>query len=272
MESIWKRKNFEMSNETNSKQLTMLDLIIEAHIDLKRQGPGSIEVTTRALSFIDGLNDYSKILDLACGTGGQTIVIAENTTGDITGIDIIPIFIDVFNENAKKRNFQDRVHGVVGSMDELSFEKATFDLIWSEGAIDNIGFEKGIRYWHEFLKNDGYVAVTCPSWLTDERPAEIEKFWRDAVGGLNTVEKNIGLLKQTNYQYVASFVLPDGCWIENYFVPREKAQEKMREKYQENKLVEEYITADKYEMALYEKYKQHYGYVFYIAKKSPIKT
>ncbi len=31
-------------------------------------------------------------------------------------------------------------------------------------------------YWKDFLKTDGYVAVTYESWFTDERPAEIEKW------------------------------------------------------------------------------------------------
>ena len=32
------------------------------------------------------------------------------------------------------------------------YQKEEFDLIWSEGAIDNIGFEKGLNYWNGFLK------------------------------------------------------------------------------------------------------------------------
>jgi hypothetical protein len=42
-------------------------------------------------------------------------------------------------------SLQDRVKGIVGSMENLSFQKEEFDLIWSEGAIAGIGFEKGIR-------------------------------------------------------------------------------------------------------------------------------
>ena len=63
--------------------------------------------------------------------------------------------------------------------------------IWSEGAIDNIGFEKGLNYWNRFLKKGGYIAVTCPSWLTDERHTEVEKFWADAGSRLDAIEYNI---------------------------------------------------------------------------------
>ena len=150
----------------SKEQLSMMDLIIETHLDLDRQGPGSPEVTLMALSFIENLNDIAQVLDLGCGSGGQTMTLAQNISGKIIGVDQFSEFIDAFNENAKKHNCQDRVSGTVGLMESLPFSKGQFDLIWSEGAIDNIGFERGLSYWNGFLRKGGYVAVTCPSWFT----------------------------------------------------------------------------------------------------------
>jgi len=249
------------------KELTMMDLIIESHVGLERQGPGSPEVIAKALGFIDDLDKISRVADLGCGTGGQTMVLAQNIAGNITGVDICPDFINVFNDNAKKLNLEERVNGIVGSIEELSFQKGEFDLIWSEGVIDSIGFEKSLTYWNGFLKRNGYIAVTNPSWLTDEHPAEIEKFWGDAVGGLGTIAENIGTMQKVGYEVITSFVLPEKCWTDNYFIPREAAEKALLKKYGENKIVEDYVKDDKYEVELYSKYKQYYGYVFYIGKK-----
>ena len=249
------------------KELSMIDLIIETHVGLERQGPGSSEMTAKALGFLNDLNDISRALDLGCGTGGQTMVLAQNITGSIIGVDLFPDFIEVFNDNAKRLGFEDRVSGIVGSMDDLSFQKGEFDLIWSEGAIDNIGFEKGLGYWHDFLKKNGHIAVTCPSWIADECPAEIEKFWSEASHKLNTVGESISIMQKAGYSFVASFVLPEKCWTDNYFGPREAAEKALSEKYPGNKTVEAYIQEDNYEVELYSKYKQYYGYVFYIGKK-----
>ena len=250
-----------------NKELTMLDLIIETHAGLERQGPGSPEMTVKALGFLEDLGENARILDLACGTGGQTTVIAQNIAGDITGLDISPVFISIFSGNAKALDLQDRVRGVVGSMDSLTFSKEAFDLIWSEGAIDCIGFENGISYWNGFLKQDGYIAVTCPSWFADERPDEIEKFWGDAVGGLETIGQNIAAMRRAGYSFIAAFTLPEKCWTDNYFAPREAAEKALLEKYPGDKTVEAYIENEQYEMELFSKYKQYYGYVFYIGKK-----
>jgi len=250
-----------------NEQLSILDLIIETHVGLDRQGPGSPEITIKALSFIENLNKVSRIADLACGTGGQTMVLAQNVSGNITGVDLCPDFISVFNNNAKKLNLQNRVNGIIGSMDNLSFQKEEFDLIWSEGAIDNIGFEKGLNYWNGFLKINGYIAVTCPSWFTEERPEEIEKFWGDAGCELSTIGNNISIMQKSGYKLIAIFILPEKCWTDNYFIPREKAEKILFKKYNGNKTVEAYIKNDEYEVELYSKYKQYYGYVFYIGQK-----
>ena len=243
------------------------NLINEFFTELERQGPGSPEETIRALSFIDNLSDKTKIADLGCGTGFQTMVLAQNTKATITALDLYAGSIDNLNATAKKLGLQNRVKGIVGSMDDLPFQNNEFDIIWSEGAIANIGFEKGLNYWKKFLKKDGYVAVTYESWFTDERPTEIEKWWMDAVPEIGTIAHNVSIMQKTGYIPAAVFTLPESCWIDNYFIPQKARQEEFLKKHAGNKTVENMIAFLRHEADLYSKYKQYYGYVFYIGKR-----
>lgn len=131
-----------MSNENNTILGIDVHLICEFFLNTERQGPGSPEVTLKVLSFIDHLTDHSRIADLGCGTGGQTMTLARHAPGQITGLDFFPGFVERFNHNARELNLQERVKGIVGSMDALPFGEEELDLIWSEGAIYNIGFER----------------------------------------------------------------------------------------------------------------------------------
>ncbi len=124
-----------MSDEEHNIHDFDIALIREYFSSMDRQGPGSHEATIKALSFIDNIHEKSNIVDLGCGTGGQTIVLAQNTPGNITAIDLFPGYIDKLNDNAQKLNLQSRVKGVIGSMDKLDFQLNELDLIWSEGAI-----------------------------------------------------------------------------------------------------------------------------------------
>lgn len=258
-----------MNNDNNHNTIQEFDvnLICDFFLNTNRQGPGSPEATLKALSFINNLTVQSLIADLGCGTGGQTMVLAQHTPGSITGLDFFPEFIECFNRNAEKLNLQDRVKGVVGSMDALSFEKESLDLIWSEGAIYNIGFERGLNEWRKYLKTGGYVAVSESSWFTEERPAEIHDFWMSVYAEIDTIPNKVAQIQKAGYIPVATFILPEYCWTENYFTPLVKAREIFSRKYDGNKTVEELISFQHHEAELYRKYKEFYGYVFYIAKK-----
>lgn len=243
------------------------DMINEFFTALDRQGPGSQEETVKALGFIGGLSSNSKIADLGCGTGAQTMVLAQNTEATITALDLYAGSIDKLNTRAKKLGLENRVKGIVGSMDNLPFQDGELDLIWSEGAIANIGFEKGLNHWKRFLKKGGYVAVTYESWFTDERPAEIERWWMDAVPEISTIESNISVIQKTGYTPIAAFALPESCWIDNYFIPQKTRQEEFLKEHAGDSSAESMISFMRREADLYLKYKQYYGYVFYIGKK-----
>ena len=256
-----------MSKENESIHEFDVKLICEYFSNMERQGPGSPEVTTKALSFIDNLADKSRIADVGCGTGGQTIVMANNAPGHIVGVDLFPAFIDIFNDNVKKLNLQNRVNGIVASMENLPFQNEELDLIWSEGAISHIGFQRGLNEWRKFLRTGGYIAVSEASWFTEERPAEIDNFWKDGYPEIDLISNKVAQMQKAGYIPVATFVLPENCWIEHFFTPQVAVQQKFLKKYAGNKAAEGFITYLRHEAELYSKYKEFYGYVFYIGKK-----
>ncbi|MEB3339308.1 class I SAM-dependent methyltransferase [Okeania sp.] len=257
-----------MSNENKSIHEFDVQLIYEYYSKLERQGPGSSEVTIKALSFIDNLTNESKIADIGCGTGGQTMAIANHTSGYITAIDLSPIFIDIFNINSQKLNLENRVNGIVGSMENLPFQNEELDLIWSEGAIYNIGFERGINEWYKFLKRGAFLAVSEISWFTEERPGEINEFWNNEYPEIDTISNKVKQMEKAGYIPIATFVLPENCWTENFYAPQVAVQEKFLQKYLGNKTAEKLVENQQHEAELYYKYKQFYGYVFYIGKKT----
>jgi SAM-dependent methyltransferase len=259
----------ELASSSLNRSIHEFDfnLICDYFSGIERQGPGSPEITIKALSFIDNLTNDSRITDIGCGTGGQTMVLARHAPGQITGIDLFPTFIDLFNLNAGKLNLQDRVKGIAASMDNLPFQNEELDLIWSEGAIYNIGFERGLNEWRKFLKTGGYIAVSEASWFTEERPLEIDEFWKDAYPEMDTIPNKVAQIQKAGYIPVATFILPENCWTEHYYTPQVAAEEVFLKKYAGNIAAKELVANCRHEALLYYKYKAYYGYVFYIGKK-----
>ncbi|MBZ2174286.1 methyltransferase domain-containing protein [Schnuerera sp. xch1] len=247
--------------------MDLLELIIDFHIDGKRQGPGSDEATKKALSFIPQLNEHSQILDIGCGTGAQTMILAQNTNANIIAVDMLPQFLGRLNKKIDDKNLNNRVGTKCLSMDSLPFEEKSFDVIWSEGAIYNIGFEKGLSQWRKYLKDNGYIAVSEISWLTDTRPSEIDEYWINAYSEIDTIDTKLSIIEKCGYTPITHFALDDHCWIDNYYKPIFERSEAFINKYNYSKEVKEFVEAGKIEAEMYTRFKEYYSYVFYIAKR-----
>jgi cyclopropane fatty-acyl-phospholipid synthase-like methyltransferase len=241
-----------------------LDFIISFHTKLYRQGPGSDGETLQAIK-LTGLSESNElnVLDLGCGTGAQTNVLANHLNGTITALDLFQPFLDELEDRIKHPNVQT----FQGSMDDLPFEKESFDLIWSEGAVYNMGFENGLKYLHPFLKKNGVIALSEITWLTNERPAEIEAYWNNEYAEIDTAQGKIKTLDESGYELIDHFILSEESWLSNYYCPLEKQLAAFKEALSIAEEIREVIQSYQNEIGLYKMFKEYFGYGFYIARK-----
>ena len=253
--------------EQENKQIFDFDLkmIADFFRELDRQGPGGVEQTLRALEFVPD-RPGMRIADIGCGTGGQTITIARNRDCTITAVDLLPELLEEFRTRIKKAGLENRVTAIQGSMDALPFSPGEFDVIWAEGSIYNIGFERALAEWRKFLKPGGYIAITENTWFREEQPQEIKNFWQEAYPQIDTIPTKVAQMQKAGYLPVATYMLPETIWTD-YYKMQAANGESFLKKYKGNKTVEEFIASQRYEAELYDKYKAYYGYVFYIGKK-----
>jgi SAM-dependent methyltransferase len=241
-----------------------LNCIIFLHQTLNRQGPGSDSETLKAIELC-GLGEAKdlKVLDLGCGTGAQTKVLAENLHATVYAMDLFEQFIN----ELKKRLPLPNIKPLVGSMDNLPFDYGTFDLIWSEGAIYNMGFKNGMNYLRPFLKVDGIIAVSEITWLTEERPKDIEDYWNAEYPEIGTASEKIAVIRDCGYKLIDYFILSEDSWTTNYYAPLELRLKNLEKESPLTEELGEVINSYKQEIELYRKYKTYFGYGFYVAQK-----
>ncbi len=245
----------------------MREVWAEIHGDIPREGPGDAESTRRAYSMVQ-LPPHPQILDVGCGPGMQTLELARLSDGSITALDYNKDFLTELEGRATAENVADRIKTVQGSMFSLPFRAESFDLIWSEGAIFIIGFKEGLTKWRPLLKDSGHIAVSHLSWLKEDVPEKPRKFWSEAFPQITSVEENLKILKETGYEAVCNFTLPESAWWDDYYEPFEKKLSPLREKYKGDSAALARIEKTQREIDLYRNYSDYYGYVFYIAKKA----
>lgn len=248
--------------------MTELELLIDFHKDAKRQGPGSSSDTLKALSLIDlDQNKALKIADIGCGSGAQTITLAQNIEGQITAVDLFSAFLTKLNARAKALGLQDKIATLEQSMEDLPFGEEEFDIIWSEGAIYIIGFEAGIKKWKKYLKPGGYLAVSEITWITNSRPGEIEEYWQNEYPQIDTASNKIKILEENGYSPVGYFILPQKSWMDNYYKPIEDRFDGFLKKHHHSEMARSIVDSEREEIRKYRTYKDYFSYGFYIAKK-----
>jgi ubiquinone/menaquinone biosynthesis C-methylase UbiE len=209
-----------------------------------------------------------KVADIGCGSGGQAITLAQNLNGEITAVDLFPEFLAELKEKSENLELNGKIKTLEKSMDDLPFNNEELDIIWSEGAIYNIGFENGIKKWKDYLKVGGYLAVSEITWIKNTRPKEIEDFWTQEYPEIDTASNKIKILENNGYSLVGYFYLGQDSWIENYYQPMKARFEDFLKRNDNSELARKVVEENKKEIDLYQKYKDFYSYGFYVAKKN----
>jgi len=246
-----------------------LALLVDLHKGQQRQGPGGDAETERALSLSSiSRTDRINVADIGCGTGAATLQLARSLNADITAVDFLSEFLEILEKNARAEGLSGKIKPVVGSMEALSFGDEELDVIWSEGAIYNMGFRNGVTSWRRFLKPGGVLVVSEITWITGTRPDDLQKYWEGEYPEIGTASSKFAVLEECGYAPVGYFVLPETCWLENYYIPLHEGLPAFAARHAGNEKAHAVAEAERNELELYRKYKASYSYGVYIAQKT----
>jgi ubiquinone/menaquinone biosynthesis C-methylase UbiE len=127
---------------------------------------------------------------MGCGSGTQTLDLARLTDGTIVAVDNYQPVLETLRQRAAVLGVSQRIILMNADMGDLQLPDHQFDIIWSEGAIFVIGFDKGLREWKRLVKPGGYMAVTEAAWLKPDPPAELFEFWNREYPAIRSVGQN----------------------------------------------------------------------------------
>jgi SAM-dependent methyltransferase len=246
-----------------------LGLLIDLHRDADRQGPGS-EDTTRlalALSGLQGRHGLA-VADVGCGTGASTRVLARELDARVTAVDIVPEFLEALRSRAGQERWAGRVDTVCASMDALPFGDDSLDAIWSEGAIYRMGFADGVASWRRLLRRGGILAVSELTWTSARRPEEIDAYWRAQYPEVGTASDKLSVLERAGFAPLGYVLLAERCWLDAYYRPMRARFPAFLARHGSSAAARRIVDAEEREIALYERYRDHVGYGFYVARRA----
>lgn len=236
---------------------------------MDRQVPGSKEYTLKAaeIAGLQSLPTKSKLLDAGCAFGNATFALAERYPLEIAVVDIDENSLKIFEERAVELNLNDRISIHNTSMLNLNFDKEYFDVIWSEGAIHNVGFYKGLSYLKKFLKPGGKVVISELSWIKDNPPDEVFWYWKENYPDMNGIEENLKTIEKVGFKNIDHFKIgKDGFW-DNYYKPMYNHINYFQQKFVKNSQAQVQLEELQTEIDYFVKYGDYFSYVFFIGQK-----
>ncbi len=241
-------------------------IFFELYESLPRQGPGNRACAARALALCCELPPAPTVLDLGCGVGGQTLHLTELTTGHIVAVDSHAPSIERLRATVAMRGLTQRVRPLVADMADPGLPPKTFDLIWSEGALYNIGIENALRVCHELLRPGGYLAFTDAVWRKENPPPEVKASFDMDYPTMGRVSQVLAAIDHCGFSLLGHFTLPDEAWWADFYTPMEMRIEEMRSKYADDGEVLTLLDQIKQEPTMHRRHSDYYAYEFFVVR------
>ena len=143
---------------------------------LDQLGPGSDADTRRMLERLPEPVE-GEIVDAGCGTGRQTLVLAQSLRRTVHALDNHAPFLRDVERRAAEVGLGEYVRTHCMDMADIPARFRDVGLLWSEGAAYSIGFDRALTLWRTALRPRGLIVASEIAWLESPAPAEVRAFW-----------------------------------------------------------------------------------------------
>lgn len=248
-------------------------IFFEVFEALPRQGPGSRACAARALGLCVHLPRSPAVLDLGCGAGGQTLHLAELIgSGSIAAIDSHAPSVERLRAAAAERGLAQRIDAIVGDMASPQQPPGSFDLIWSEGALYNVGLRNALRVCHDLLRPGGYLAFTDAVWRRENPPPAVKASFELDYPTMGWTVDNLAAIRDCGFDLVGHFALPDEAWWDDFYTPMEARIAELRDRHSGNVEASAVLEQIAEEPRMHRLYCDYYAYEFFVARRPPAQT
>ncbi len=247
-----------LSKDMNEHDKYMQDFM-RVFETLESWGPNSKEDTASAFKLLSC--NPKRILEVGCGKGNSTIVIAKLSNAEIVAIDNEKLALDELKGKLTLNGLNSRVTTHCVSMTELNFGDDKFDVVWAEASAYIMGIENALSKWKPLLKDGGVLVFSDLVWLTDKPSEASINHWKSYYPDIQTIETRKSQIGKAGYQLENTFTVSEQAW-KDYYEPLQKRLNELAPVMKNSQAMFDIQNG----VNLYKSHLGEFGYQFFIAK------
>lgn len=243
------------------------EIFFEVYEALPRQGPGDRASAARALAMCHGLPVAPRILDMGCGAGGQTLHLADLTDGSIVAVDNHAPFIDRLKAIVAAHGLEGRILPLCADMAQTGLQPGSFDLIWSEGALYNLGLDAALPLCRSLLRPGGHLIFTDAVWRASDVPDAVRQGFEQDYPAMGWTHDVCAAVARHDLDLRGHFTLPDQAWWQDFYTPMQARVRELREKYGHDAEARGILDSIQRETELHAAHGDCYAYEFFVTRR-----
>ena len=228
-------------------KISEADLLLEIDKDSFRQNLRRF--TWQAYNLLPTI-ERPEILDLGCGTGVPTIELAILSKGHILAVDRDRQALARLKQKAAALGLQKHIRAAAADLTRYRPKREAYDIIWAEGLVSAVGFEKALTLWRDGLKPDGHLVIH------DE---------------IKHHEQNLAAAGRLGWEVVTHFIVPVDAWLTEYFRPLSGRLHDLAARYARDHEALEVLKREEAEIEVFKTNPDDFASAFYILKKGMFK-
>src|SRR6266496_256204 len=233
--------------------------------DLDKLSPGDDGLSLYVLRSLPQ-HRFEVVVDVGCGAGRQTMVLATELRTSIQAADSYQPFLNRLKRRANEKGLGHLVQIHCMDMKDIPRVFPAIDLLWAEGAAYNIGFANALITWAKAIKPSGFAVVSELCWLHEKIPKAVKEFFRSGYPDMQSVPQNIAIAEEAGYKIFNTYTLPQEAWVKDYYDVLEPRAKSLVN--HSDVAVRDFAVETLKEIEAFNVSEDSYGYVFYVLQQS----
>lgn len=248
-----------LSKDMNAHDRYMADFF-KIFSGLDYWGPGTPEATAQALAALP--SKPKRILEIGCGNGVATVVLAAKSDAHITAIDTEQRALDRLIRRAATAGQSHRIEALHLDMGKVPTPETPYDVIWAEGSAYIIGVERALSEWKRLLRKDGVLVFSDMVWRTQTPSESVASFWASEYPAMAMVSVRLGQAARAGYRVLSHFDMGQSA-LDTYFGPLENRVRQLADEIEEPRVLSDLHN----EIGAYHACEGQFGYEMFVLQR-----